>query len=299
MDTINNKLLPKHWASGFDSVILRGINTEWKDRTEFAYLFCGTNLLSMRHGRVKHDSREEIMVDGDINPAMPVWHISLVPNVGQSQLYPLSSTRMLRKISIGNYAYFTRPLTKRKIAECHGVKLLDGVNLLDMYIGIEHSVMSFIDRFSGNTGLILRFVNEARLWQDCINDGAKYYEPVTDDVKSNNFIQYNPLAVPRGTNPYDSITIGDIAWNFLTRCAQAICEYAISEISAKGFKMRYPLHYVTTGVYENIEHPLLKIRTGKYRELLDFLHTAHAESHSFYARLAPSFLREVGIYPIA
>jgi hypothetical protein len=168
-----------------------------------------------------------------------------------------------------------------------------------MYIGVEHSVMSFIDRFAGNTGLILRFVNEARVWQDCINDGAKYYEPVTDDVKSNNFIQYNPLAVPRGTNPYDSITIGDIAWNFLSRCAQAICEYAISEITTNGFKMRNPLHYVTTGVYENIEHPLLKIRTGKYRELLEFLHAARTESHSFYARLAPSFLREVGIYPIA
>ena len=291
--TMSSKFFPKHWASGFDSVLWRGANTELKYRTDIAYFFCGPNLLSISHGRVKHDHREEIIVDGDIIPALPVWHISLVPNVGQSQLYPLSATRMLRKISIGNYAYFARPLTKRKIAECHGVKLLD------MYIGIEDSAMSFIDRFSGNTGLILRFINEARLWQDCIKDGAKYYEPVTDDVKSNNFIQYNPLAVPRGTNPYDSITIGDIAWNFLSRCAQAICEYAIFEITTNGFKMKNPLHYVTTGVYENIEHPLLKIRTGKYRELLEFLHTAHVESHSFYARLAPSFLREVGIYPIA
>jgi len=298
MDTIS-KLLPKHWASGFDSVILRGTNTEWKDRTEFAYSFCGPNMLSMLRGGVKHDLGEEIIVDRDINPAMPVWHISLVPNVGQSQLYPLSSTRMLRKISIGNYAYFARPLTKRKIAECHGVKLLDDVKLLDMYIGIEHSVMSFIDRFSGNTGLILRFVNEARLWKDCINDGAKYYEPVTDDVKSNNFIQYNPLVVPRGTNPYNSITIGDIAWNFLSRCAQAVCEYAMSETATNGFKMRNPFHYVTTGVYENIEHPLLKIRAGKFRELLEFIHTAQTETHSFYCRLALSFLREIGIYPIA
>lgn len=298
MDIIS-KLLPKHWASGFDSVILRGTNTEWKDRTEFAYSFCGPNMLSMLRGGVKHDLGEEIIVDRDINPAMPVWHISLVPNVGQSQLYPLSSTRMLRKISIGNYAYFARPLTKRKIAECHGVKLLDDVKLLDMYIGIEHSAMSFIDNFSGNTGLILRFVNEARLWKDCINDGAKYYEPVTDDVKSNNFIQYNPLVVPRGTNPYNSISIGDIAWNFLARCAQAICEYAMSETATNGFKMRNPFHYVTTGVYENIEHPLLKIRAGKFKELLEFIHTAHVETHSFYCRLALSFLREIGIYPIA
>jgi hypothetical protein len=297
MDT-SRKLFPKHWASGFDSVIWRGVNTDLKYRTDIEYLFCGTNLLSMLHGRIKHDSREEIMVDGDINPAMPVWHISLVPNVGQSKLYPLSSTRMLRKISIGNYAYFARPLLKRKIAECHGAKLLDSVKLLDMYIGIEHSAMSFIDSFSGNAGLILRFVNEARLWKDCINDGDKYYEPVTDDVKSNNLTQYNPLAVPRGANPYNSITIGDIAWNFLARCAQAICEYAISETVTKGFKMLNPFHYVTTGVFENIEHPLLKIRAGKLKELLEFIHTAHAETHSFYCRIAPSFLREIGIYPI-
>lgn len=291
MDTIS-KLFPKHWASGFDSVILRGANTELKYRMDIEYLFCGPNLLSMLHGRIKHGPREEIIVDGDINPGMPVWHISLVPNIGQSQLYPLSSTRMLRKISIGNYAYFTRPLTKRKIAECNGVKLLD------MYIGIEHSAMSFIDRFSGNAGLILRFINEARLWQDCINDGAKYDEPVTNDMTTNNFGQYNPLIVPRGANPYNSLTVGDIAWNFLSRCALAICEYAISETVTNGFKMRNPLHYVTTGVYENIEHPLLKIRAGKFRELLEIIHTAHTETHSFYCRLALNFLREIGIYPI-
>ena len=246
----------------------------------------------MMPGRFKHDLHEEIIVDRDINPAMPVWHISLVPNVGQSKLYPLSATRMLRKISIGNYAYFARPITKCQIAECHGVKLLD------MYIGIEHSAMSFIDKFSGNKGLILRFLNEARLWQYCINDGAKYSEPATDNIKSNTVIQYNPFLVPRGTNPYISLTIGDLAWNFLSRCAQAICEYAISETLTKGFKMRNPFHYVTTGVYENIEHPLLKIRAGKFKELLEFIHTARAETHSFCCRLALSFLREIGIYPI-
>ncbi len=294
MDT-SSKLLPKHWASGFDSVLCRGANTELKYSTNIAYLFCGPNMLSMLHGRVKHDSGEEIIVDGDINPAMPVWHISLVPNVGQSQLYPLSATRMLRKISIGNYAYFARPLSKRKIAECHGVNLLNGVKLLDMYIGIEHSAMSFIDHFSGNAGLILRFVNEARLWQDCINDGAKYGEPVTDDIKDNNFLPYNPLMVPRGVNPCSSLTTGDIAWNFLTRRARAICEYAMSETLTKGFKMQNPFHYVTSGVYENIGHPLLKIRAGKFRELLEFIH----KNNSFYCRLAISFLREIGIYPIA
>ena len=287
--TTSSKLFPKHWASGFDSMLWRGVNTDFKYRTDTTYLFCGPNLVSMRPGKVK----QEIIVDSDINPAMPVWHISLVPNVGQSKLYPLSSTRMLRKISIGNYAYFARPLTKSKVAECHGVKLLD------MYIGIEHSAMFFIDNFSGNKGLMLRFINDARLWQDCINDGAKYSEPVTDDIKTNQFDHYNPLTVPRGVNPYISMSVGDLAWNFLSRCAQAICEYAISESHPKGFNVRHPFHYVTTGVYENIEHPLLKIRAGKFRELLEFIHTARYETQSQCFRLALNFLREIGIYPIA
>ena len=269
-------------------MLWRGVNTEQTYKTDATYLFCGPNLLSMLPGRVK----QEIIVDRDINPAMPVWHISLVPNVGQSKLYPLSATRMLRKISIGNYAYFARALTKSKIAECHGVKLLD------MYIGIEHSAMSFIDNFSGNKGLILRFINEARLWQDCINDGDKYSEPVIDDINTNHFDHYNPLTVPRGVNPYISMSIGDLAWNFLSRCAEAICEYAISESHPRGFNARHPFHYLTTGVYENIEHPLLKIRAAKFRELLEFIHTARYETQSQCFRLALSFLREIGIYPI-
>lgn len=279
-------------------MLWRGVNTDFKYRTDTTYLFCGPNLVSILPGKVLPGKvKHEIIVDSDINPAMPVWHISLVPNVGQSKLYPLSATRMLRKISIGNYAYFARPLTKSKIAECHGVKLLD------MYIGIEYSAMFFIDQFSVNKGLILRFINDARLWQDCINDGAKYSEPVTDDVKSYSCDQYNPLAVPRGTNPYNSMpyssmTIGDLAWNFLSRCAQAICEYAISETFPKGFNVRHPFHYLTTGVYENIEQPLLKLRTTKFRELVEFIHTARYETKSQCYRLALSFLREIGIYPI-
>lgn len=286
-----NAALPKIWASGFDSRLWRGVHSELKDWTDTTYLFCGPNMLSVPHGRVKHNGAEEIISDADINPAMPVWHISLVPNVGQSKLYPVSATRMLRKLSIGNYAYFARTRTEFKIDECRGVKLLD------MYIGIENSAMSFIDRFSGNTGLILRFITDSQLWKDCINDGAKFSEPVPKDVQSNNFVQYNPFIVPRGVNPYNTLTIGDIAWAYLGRCAQASCEYAISETRTKGFQIASPLHYISSGVYERIEHPLLMLRARKFRELLDFIHTQQAETQSYYYKISLSFLKELGIYP--
>lgn len=248
-----------------------------------SWMFCGPNIVSVSHGN-NNSTGSMVIPEKERVAGLPVYRVSVVPNIGQSKLYPPGSTAWLRKISICNYAY---AIGERQ--ECRPV------NLMDIYVGIEKSLEGIFDSLGPAKGMVHKFTFNSQTWRDVIHNifnSAKSDTPAPTDLDTRGVL-YNPAAVPHGYNPYISMTVEDIVCNFIARIANVVCSYALNELANSEEYVNF-YYVIDNNIYPRIRDPLLKLRAGMYRQLVQYFHDRPASRWT--ARLPMEYIREIGIF---
>lgn len=265
----------------YDTALWSG--THGSTRGESRWMVCGPNIVSVIH-RNNNSAGSMVIPEKERVAELPVYRVSVVPNIGQSKLYPPGSTAWLRKISICNYAY---AIGERQ--ECRPV------NLMDIYVGIEKSLDGIFDSLGPTKGMVHKFTFNSQTWRDVIHNLLNSVK--SDTPAPTGFMQvgalYNPVAVPRGCNPYISMTVEDIVCNFIVRIANVVCTYALNEL-ANSEEYVNLFYTIDNTIYPRIIDPLLKLRAGMYRQLVQYIHDRPASSWT--TRLPMEYIREIGIF---